>query len=88
MARSDAPADSSAPLAGALAQQSIDAAQRREPLLSELRRLEEGIEPQSERAWLFKIAEHVVMYRRRTISRRARVEFPIDVDSLAGAPGH
>jgi RNA polymerase sigma factor (sigma-70 family) len=52
--------------------------------------LEEGIEPQSERAWLFKIAEHVVMYRRRTISRRARVEFPIDVDSLADlvvAPG-
>jgi RNA polymerase sigma factor (sigma-70 family) len=52
--------------------------------------LEEGIHPQSERAWLFKIAEHVVMYRRRTISRRARVEFPIDVDSLADlvvAPG-
>jgi RNA polymerase sigma factor (sigma-70 family) len=52
--------------------------------------LEDGIEPQSERAWLFKIAEHVVMYRRRTISRRARVEFPIDVDSLADlvvAPG-
>jgi RNA polymerase sigma factor (sigma-70 family) len=52
--------------------------------------LQEGIEPQSERAWLFKIAEHVVMYRRRTISRRARVEFPIDVDSLADlvvAPG-
>src|SRR5947208_9644797 len=52
--------------------------------------LEEGIEPQSERAWLFKIAEHVVMYRRRTISRRARVEFPIDVDAIADlvvAPG-
>src|SRR5256886_11633804 len=52
--------------------------------------LEEGIEPQSERAWLFKIAEHVVMYRRRTISRRARVEFPVDVDALADlvvAPG-
>jgi RNA polymerase sigma factor (sigma-70 family) len=52
--------------------------------------LEEGVEPTSERAWLFKIAEHVVMYRRRTISRRARVEFPIDVTSLADlvvAPG-
>jgi RNA polymerase sigma factor (sigma-70 family) len=52
--------------------------------------LEEGVEPTSERAWLFKIAEHVVMYRRRTISRRARVEFPIDVSSLADlvvAPG-
>ena len=44
--------------------------------------LEEGVEPTSERAWLFKIAEHVVMYRRRTISRRARVEFPADVDTL------
>jgi RNA polymerase sigma factor (sigma-70 family) len=52
--------------------------------------LEAGVQPQSERAWLFKIAEHVVMYRRRTISRRARVEFPIDVGSLADlvvAPG-
>ena len=51
---------------------------------------EEGIEPRSERAWLFKIAEHVVMYRRRTISRRARVEFPIDVGAIADlvvAPG-
>ena len=45
--------------------------------------LEDGVEPQSERAWLFKIAEHVVMYRRRTISRRARVEFPVDVGALA-----
>ena len=45
--------------------------------------LEDGVEPQSERAWLFKIAEHVVMYRWRTISRRARVEFPVDVDALA-----
>ena len=47
------------------------------------RSLEEGVEPEFERAWLFKIAEHVVMYRRRTISRRARVEFPVDVDALA-----
>jgi DNA-directed RNA polymerase specialized sigma subunit, sigma24 homolog len=58
--------------------------------LNARRCLEEGVDPQSERAWLFKIAEHVVMYRRRTISRRARVEFPIDVTSLADlvvAPG-
>jgi RNA polymerase sigma factor (sigma-70 family) len=45
--------------------------------------LEDGVEPQSERAWIFKIAEHVVMYRWRTISRRARVEFPVDVDAMA-----
>jgi RNA polymerase sigma-70 factor, ECF subfamily len=47
------------------------------------RSLEEGVEPEFERAWLFKIAEHVIMYRRRTISRRARVEFPVDVEALA-----
>jgi RNA polymerase sigma-70 factor (ECF subfamily) len=47
------------------------------------RSLERGIEPRSEQAWLFKIAEHVVLYRRRTIARRARVEFPVDIDSLA-----
>jgi RNA polymerase sigma factor (sigma-70 family) len=45
--------------------------------------LAEGVVPQSERAWIFKIAEHVVMYRWRTISRRARVEFPVDVDAIA-----
>src|SRR2546426_2475799 len=47
------------------------------------RSLEQGIEPQSEQAWLYKIAEHVVMYRRRTIARRARVEFPIDINGVA-----
>jgi RNA polymerase sigma-70 factor (ECF subfamily) len=54
------------------------------------RSLARGIEPRSEQAWLFKIAEHVVLYRRRTIARRARVEFPVDIDSLADvveAPG-
>jgi RNA polymerase sigma factor (sigma-70 family) len=54
------------------------------------RSLEQGVEPRSEQAWLFKIAEHVVMHRRRTIARRARVEFPIDINGLAdlvAAPG-
>jgi RNA polymerase sigma factor (sigma-70 family) len=51
--------------------------------LNAYRCLEEGVEPTSERAWIFKIAEHVVMYRWRTISRRARVEFPVDVDAIA-----
>jgi RNA polymerase sigma-70 factor, ECF subfamily len=43
----------------------------------------EGVRPRSDGAWLFKIAEHVVLYRRRTISRRARVEFPVDIDDVA-----
>jgi RNA polymerase sigma factor (sigma-70 family) len=47
------------------------------------RSLEQGIEPRSDQAWLFKIAEHVVMHRRRTIARRARVEFPIDLNGVA-----
>jgi RNA polymerase sigma factor (sigma-70 family) len=54
------------------------------------RSLEQGVEPQSEQAWLYKIAEHVVMYRRRTIARRARVEFPIDMNvvaDLVASPG-
>jgi RNA polymerase sigma-70 factor (ECF subfamily) len=54
------------------------------------RALEQGIEPRSEQAWLFKIAEHVVMHRRRTIARRARVEFPVDLNGVAdliAAPG-
>jgi RNA polymerase sigma factor (sigma-70 family) len=47
------------------------------------RSLERGVDPHAEQAWLFKIAEHVVMYRRRTISRRARVEFPSDLGRFA-----
>jgi RNA polymerase sigma factor (sigma-70 family) len=47
--------------------------------------LADGIEPLSESAWLFKIAENVVLGRRRTLARRARVEYPIDVDRIAEA---
>jgi RNA polymerase sigma-70 factor (ECF subfamily) len=51
--------------------------------LNAYRCLEDGVEPQFERAWLFKIAEHVVMHRWRTISRRAKVEYPVDVGAIA-----
>src|SRR6266513_1813933 len=42
------------------------------------RALAQGVEPRSDTAWLFKIAENVVLYRRRTAVRRARLEFPAD----------
>jgi RNA polymerase sigma-70 factor (ECF subfamily) len=47
--------------------------------------LANGTEPQSEQAWLFTIAEHVVTYRHRVMTRRARFEGPADVDELASA---
>jgi RNA polymerase sigma-70 factor (ECF subfamily) len=51
--------------------------------LNAYRSLAKGTEPQSERAWLFTIAEHVVSHRRRTTSRRLRFEVPVDADDLA-----
>jgi RNA polymerase sigma-70 factor (ECF subfamily) len=42
------------------------------------RALAQGVEPRSDTAWLFKIAENVVLYRRRTAVRRSRLEFPAD----------
>lgn len=51
--------------------------------LNAYRSLEKGTDPQSERAWLFTIAAHVVSHRRRTNSRRLRFEVPVDVDDLA-----
>src|SRR5712691_714251 len=46
------------------------------------RALAQGTAPRSDSAWLFKIAENVVLYRRRTAARRARLEFPVDSDAL------
>jgi RNA polymerase sigma-70 factor, ECF subfamily len=51
--------------------------------LNAYRSLGKGVEPQSERAWLFTIAAHVVSHRHRTNSRRLRFEVPVDVDDLA-----
>jgi RNA polymerase sigma factor (sigma-70 family) len=46
------------------------------------RGLSNGVEPRSEAAWLFKIAERVVLSRRRALARRARVEFATDGQEL------
>jgi RNA polymerase sigma-70 factor, ECF subfamily len=51
--------------------------------LTAYRCLVEGVEPRAEAAWLFKIAENVVLQRRRAMSRRARVEYAVDVDRIA-----
>jgi RNA polymerase sigma-70 factor (ECF subfamily) len=53
--------------------------------LTAYRCLAEGIEPRAEGAWLFKIAENVVLQRRRALARRARVEYAVDVDRIANA---
>jgi RNA polymerase sigma factor (sigma-70 family) len=46
------------------------------------RGLTNGVEPRSEAAWLFKIAERVVLSRRRALARRARIEFATDGQEL------
>src|SRR5216684_1756614 len=46
------------------------------------RGLTNGVEPRSEAACLFKIAERVVLSRRRALARRARVEFATDGQEL------
>jgi RNA polymerase sigma-70 factor, ECF subfamily len=51
--------------------------------LNAYRSLAKGTEPRYERAWLFAIAEHVVVQQHRTNSRRLRFEVPVDVDDLA-----
>jgi RNA polymerase sigma factor (sigma-70 family) len=51
--------------------------------LTAYRCLLEGVEPRAEGAWLFKIAENVVLQRRRSLARRARVEYAVDVDRIA-----
>ena len=55
--------------------------------LNAYRRLAEGVVPQSDPAWLFTIAHNVVLHRARMLARRARVEFPADLDGVhAAAP--
>jgi RNA polymerase sigma factor (sigma-70 family) len=55
--------------------------------LNAYRRLAEGVVPQSDPAWLFTIARNVVLHRGRMLARRARVEFPADLDGVhAAAP--
>lgn len=45
--------------------------------------LANGVEPRFERAWLFKIAEHVVLGQWRALRRRARLASPVNIDELA-----
>ncbi|MGZ4412629.1 MAG: RNA polymerase sigma factor, partial [Gaiellaceae bacterium] len=51
--------------------------------LTAQRCLANGVEPRSERAWLFKIAEHVVLGQWRALRQRARLASPVDIDQLA-----
>ncbi|MEX2210230.1 MAG: RNA polymerase sigma factor [Gaiellaceae bacterium] len=57
--------------------------------LNAFRGLSRGLVPESEQAWLFKIAENVCLSRRRTSWRRGRIESPSDFEllqDLAPAP--
>lgn len=52
--------------------------------LNVYRSLASGVEPRSDTAWIFKIAERVVLSRRRALARRARVELTTDAERLEG----
>jgi RNA polymerase sigma-70 factor (ECF subfamily) len=54
--------------------------------LNAFRGLERGVIPLSEAAWLFKIAQNVCLTRRRSASRRRRVEFAAPVDETIASP--
>ena len=57
-----------------------DAAQT--TFLNAFRGLERGVVPELEQAWLFTIAERVCLTRRRSYSRRRRVEAPSSLEAL------
>ena len=46
------------------------------------RALQRGVAPRAELAWLFKIAHNVCLTRRRSTSRRGRVEAVTDLDAM------
>ena len=50
--------------------------------LNAFRGLRRGVTPEAEAAWLFKIAHNVCLTRRRSSSRRGRVEAPGDLNAL------
>jgi RNA polymerase sigma factor (sigma-70 family) len=50
--------------------------------LNAFRGLERGVVPELESAWLYKIAQHVCLTRRRSWSRRRNVESPQDFDTV------
>ena len=41
-----------------------------------------GVVPETETAWLFKIADNVCFSRRRSALRRSRIESPSDLEQL------
>src|SRR5262245_46046778 len=51
--------------------------------LNAFRGLQRGVVPRAELTWLLKIAERVVGNRRRTLSRRSRIEAPIELEVAA-----
>src|SRR5262249_42257818 len=61
-----------------------DAAQT--TFLNAFRGLERGVVPLSEAAWLFAIAQNVCLTRRRSASRRRRVELPSDIAESVASP--
>src|SRR5829696_4305484 len=50
--------------------------------LNAFRGLKRGVVPELESAWLFKIAENVCLTRRRSSSRRGKIETPGDLQAL------
>ena len=57
--------------------------------MNAFRGLQRGIVPELESAWLFKIAHNVCLSRRRSSSRRGRVEAPNNFEVLQElVPGH
>jgi len=53
--------------------------------LNAFRSLQRGVAPEFEAAWLYKIAQNVCLTRRRSSSRRRRVEAATDFDALQDA---
>ena len=50
--------------------------------MNAFRGIQRGVEPELESAWLFKIANNVILTRRRSSYRRRRVETPGDLDAI------
>lgn len=50
--------------------------------MNAFRALRKGVVPQTETAWLFKIAENVCLSRRRSTWRREKIESPADFEAI------
>lgn len=50
--------------------------------MNAFRGLQRGVVPELESAWLFKIADNVILTRRRSSSRRRRIETPSNLDAI------